>query len=302
MERRIFIKNTALVTSALATGLTQNVFALSEEEITLTVLHTNDMHSRIDPFPANDRRNGGKGGMARRASLIQKMRETHNSILLLDAGDIFQGTPYFNFFGGELEFKLMSKMKYDAATMGNHDFDAGIEGFVKQLPNANFPFIVSNYSFSDETLKQQVLPYKIFRKGKIKVGVFGLGIELKGLVGDKLYKGTQYLSPTSVAKEMVQELEKKKCDLIICLSHLGNKYSDETISDHSLAKEVSGIDLIIGGHTHTFMNEPSTVVSKEGHATIIHQAGWGGIRLGKLDFVFKKGKKTFKKGKSFQEI
>lgn len=302
MERRKFLKDTALISSALIVGGTNSSFAFAEKEQVITILHTNDMHSRIDPFPSNYKSYAGKGGMAQRAELVKQIRAKNEHVLLLDAGDIFQGTPYFNFFGGELEFKLMSQMQYDAATMGNHDFDAGIEGFIKQLPHAQFPFIVSNYTFQEDVLKKEVWPYKTFTKGGIKVGVFGLGIELQGLVADNLYNGTKYLDPVAIAKEMVQALEKQKCDLIICLSHLGNKYRGDRVSDHSLAEKVSGIDLIIGGHTHTFMDEPSIVTSKQGHETIIHQVGFGGIRLGKVDFVFKRGKKSARKGKAYTEV
>ena len=120
--------------------------------------------------------------MAQRAGLINSIREKEDHVLLLDAGDIFQGTPYFNFYGGELEFKLMSTMKYDAATLGNHDFDNGLIGLKKQLPFAKFPFLIANYDFSKTILKDKFNPYKIFNKGGIKIGVFGIGIELEGLV------------------------------------------------------------------------------------------------------------------------
>ncbi len=302
MERRNFLKQTAVATAALYTGLPASAFALSGAAERITILHTNDMHSRIDPFPTTDRRNADRGGMARRASLVQQIRQEAEHVLLLDAGDIFQGTPYFNFFGGELEFKLMSQMGYDAATMGNHDFDAGIPGFIKQLPHAQFPFLVANYTFENEVLRKAIAPYKIFKKGKIRVGVFGLGIELEGLVADDLYEGTRYLDPVGVAREMVEELTRQRCDLIVCLSHLGNQYDGDKVSDHSLAAQVAGIDLIIGGHTHTFMDAPSVVQSPEGHQTIIHQVGFAGLRLGRIDFTFEKGKKTARLGSNHQDI
>lgn len=250
----------------------------------LTILHTNDMHSRIDPFPDGSGKYAGLGGMARRAELIKSIRHQTKQVLLLDAGDIFQGTPYFNLFGGALEFKLMSEMKYDAATLGNHDFDAGMDGLFEQLPHANFPFIIANYDFNKTQLKDQFSPYRVFQKGAVKVGVFGLGIELDGLVEEKLYQGTVYIDPVGTAREMVQQLKAEECKLIICLSHLGYKYNGQKISDTTLAEKVSGIDLIIGGHTHTFLPEPQEVLHQNGHRTIINQVGFGGIHLGRIDY------------------
>lgn len=250
----------------------------------LTILHTNDMHSRIDPFPNDGGKYVGMGGMAQRAQLVKQIRQEQDQVLLLDAGDIFQGTPYFNFFKGALEFKLMSQMEYDAATLGNHDFDNGISGLDQQLPHATFPFISSNYDFNGTSLYNRSIPYKTFQKGDLTVGVFGLGIELQGLVADKLFGNTKYLDPIPVAKEMVQQLRTLECDLIICLSHLGYQYNHNKISDQVLAKEVSGIDLIIGGHTHTFMDQPEAVPGKDGHITLINQVGFGGINLGRIDY------------------
>ena len=284
MNRRRFIAQGISGTLGLNL-LGPSAVALNLGASDLTILHTNDMHSRIDPFPSESGKYAGLGGMARRAQLIKQIRQQTNQVLLLDAGDIFQGTPYFNLFGGELEFKLMSEMEYDGATLGNHDFDNGIEGLLEQLPNAKFPFVSSNYDFSKTDLKDQFSPYKIYQKGAIKVGVFGLGIELEGLVESKLYKNTVYVDPVGVANEMVQQLKSEACNLIICLSHLGYKYQSQKISDVKLAETISGIDLIIGGHTHTFLNEPTTVDHLDGHRTIINQVGFGGIHLGRIDYT-----------------
>ena len=259
----------------------------------LTILHTNDQHSRIEPFDASYTRNPNQGGFARRAALIQKIRSEEKNILLLDSGDIFQGTPYFNFFGGELEFKLMSMMRYDASTMGNHDFDNGLEGFSKVLPNAKFPFICSNYDFKNTILDGKTEPYKIFKKDGIKIGIFGIGIELSGLVGKKSYGETVYLHPIEMAQHYADFLKNEKnCDLIICLSHIGFDYKDqpEKMSDKHLAAKTSGIDLILGGHTHTFLQEPLRLQNKDGKHVIVNQVGWAGILLGRLDFYFDKYK------------
>ncbi|WP_221391697.1 metallophosphoesterase [Dyadobacter sp. NIV53] len=293
-NRRDFLKKSGAAAGLLA--LTSSPFAVfaKEELVQLTILHTNDVHSRIEPFPMDGSRNQGLGGVARRAALIKQIREEQKNVLLLDAGDVFQGTPYFNLFGGELEMKLMTDMGYDAATMGNHDFDNGIAGFVKQLPHAKFPFLVSNYDFSNTDLKGKTEPYKIFKKQGIKIGIFGLGIELAGLVDKKNYGDIVYQDPIAKANEMAAKLKKEQdCDLVICLSHLGYKYKEEKVSDQILAKSTRNIDLIIGGHTHTFMKVPEEILNLDGKATTVNQVGFAGINLGRLDYFFNKdsGKK-----------
>ncbi|WP_374756313.1 metallophosphoesterase [Dyadobacter psychrotolerans] len=286
-NRRDFLKKGGAAAGLIAlSGLPFSAFA-NEEIVQLTILHTNDVHSRIDPFPMDGSRNQGMGGVARRAALVSQIRKEQKNVLLLDAGDVFMGTPYFNMFGGELEFKLMSDMGYDASTIGNHDLDNGIEGFVKQLPHAKFPFLVSNYEMSNTDLKGKTQPYKIFKKQGIKIGVFGLGIELAGLVDKKNYGDLVYQDPIAKANEMAAMLKnEKKCDLIVCLSHLGYKYKEEKVSDLVLAKSTRNIDLIIGGHTHTFLKLPEDVVNLGGTITTINQVGFAGINLGRLDYFF----------------
>lgn len=253
----------------------------------LTILHTNDVHSRLEPFPMDGGKYEGQGGVAVRAALIDKIRREEAHVLLLDAGDIFQGTPYFNLYKGEPEIKAMSLMRYDAATMGNHDFDAGVEGFAKQLPHANFPILIANYDFTETALEGKTKPYQVFKKGDVKIGVFGLGIKLKGLVAEDGYGNTKYLEPVQIARSVSERLKKKeKCDMIICLSHLGYSYNYNKVSDMILAKETEYIDLIIGGHTHTFLDRPTVMKNKIGKEVVINQAGWAGLRLGRLDYVF----------------
>ena len=298
MKRKEFIKyiGGGSLALSLAPNLLfayQNVALEKSSSYKLTILHTNDQHSRIEPFDASYTKNPNQGGFARRASLIKKIRSEESNVLLLDSGDIFQGTPYFNFFGGELEFKLMSMMKYDASTMGNHDFDNGLEGFLKVLPNAKFPFICSNYDFKNTILEGKTEPYRIFVKNGIRVGIFAVGIELNGLVGKKNYKETVYQDPIEVAQHYADFLRnEKKCDFVICLSHIGFDYTDEPskISDKHLAAKTSGIDLILGGHTHTFLKEPLVFRNKNDKNVIVNQVGWAGILLGRLDFFFDKNK------------
>ncbi len=293
LNRRSFLKTAGGLT--LGAGLAGWPFAAlaAPDMVKITVLHTNDVHSRLDPFPMDGGKRQGLGGVAKRAALIKKIRQAEPHVLLFDCGDIFQGTPYFNFFGGEPEIKLMSLMQYDAATLGNHDFDAGLDGLIKQLPHAQFPFINCNYNFSDTPLNGKTKPYTIFNIDKIKIGVTGVGIELKGLVPGNLYGDTQYLDPITQVNEIARILkEEEKCDFIICLSHLGYEYKSDKISDKVLAENSYHIDLILGGHTHTFMEQPdSTVKNKNGHPVIINQAGWAGIMLGRLDIYFEKSKK-----------
>ncbi len=250
----------------------------------ITILHTNDTHSNIDPFPENHAKYPGLGGVARRYELIQQVRNEAENVLLLDAGDIFQGTPYFNRYKGILEMKLMTELGYDAATMGNHDFDIGIDGFIHAKQYAAFPFICSNYNFTDTNLDGKTEPYRIIEKGGVKVGLFGVGVELKGLVPDDKFGETVYLDPIETAQEYAALLKKKGCDLIICLSHLGYSYESDKISDLKLAEATSGIHLIIGGHTHTFLDKPTEVVNKDGITVLVNQVGWAGVNLGRIDF------------------
>ena len=289
-NRRKFIKNFGLG----AVGLTMiNHELIAQEDVKrITILHTNDMHSRIEPFSSGSFK--GIGGMAQRSSIINEIRKKEKNVLLFDAGDIFQGTPYFNFYGGELEFKLMSQMKYDAATLGNHDFDNGLDGLKKQLKHASFPFVCANYDFSRTILKNSFKPYKIFLKDGIKIGVFGIGVELNGLVPKELYKETKYLDPLIEANKISDKLKNKKgCDLIVCLSHLGLMYNSNKVSDLVIAQKSKHIDLIIGGHTHSFLEKPILETNLDGKKVIINQVGWGGINIGKIDFIFKQNKTNF---------
>jgi 5'-nucleotidase len=257
----------------------------------LTILHTNDVHSRLEPFPMDGGRNQGLGGVAARAELINTIKKEQEQVLVLDAGDIFQGTPYFNIYKGEPEIKAMTAMGYDACTIGNHDFDAGMENLATQLTrHAAFPMLVANYDFSGTPMENKTQPYALFKKGKLKIGVFGIGIEMHGLVPDNLYGNTKYLDPLVKANETAEQLKRAKdCDMVICLSHLGYQYKGSNkVSDEVLAKETENIDLVIGGHTHTFFTDPVVYKNKKGDDVIVNQVGWAGIVLGRLDFEFSK--------------
>lgn len=299
LNRKTFIRQAAATAGALIAGPRIAEAANYLSPLKLTILHTNDTHSRLEPFPMDGGRNQGMGGIAGRAKLINQIRQEEEQVLLLDAGDIFQGTPYFNLYKGEPEIKAMSVMKYDATTIGNHDFDAGMENLATQLTShANFPMLVANYDFTNTPMENKTAPYKIFKKGKLKIGVFGIGIEGRGLIPDTLFGATKYLDPVQKAKEVTGQLKKnERCDMIICLSHLGNSYKESNkVSDEVLAKETEDIDLIIGGHTHTFLDNPIVYKNKKGDDTIVNQVGFAGIILGRLDFEFSKfsGKKLTK--------
>lgn len=293
-SRREFLRLLATGSAGLAAAATLSSFRKKEDDhVRIVVLHTNDVHSHLDPFPDNDPKYAGLGGVERRAALIRKIRQQEEHVLLLDAGDMFQGTPYFNLYNGEPEIKLMSSMGYDAAAIGNHDFDAGLDNLAAQLKHASFSMLCANYDFTGTPMEGKTKPYQIFDKGGVKIGVFGLGIELAGLVDKRLYGKTIYNDPIIKSAEMVHLLrDEKKCDIVICLSHLGYKYENDKVSDVVLAKESRGIDVIIGGHTHTFLEKPVILKNRENKNVHIAQVGWAGIRLGKITIsTDKKSKK-----------
>ena len=298
-NRRTFLKQTILGGGVLSLGLFPNEMLASGELVRLTVMHTNDMHCHIDPFPDSNAEYPGRGGMIRLASLIAKTKAENPNMILLDAGDMFQGTPYFNYFKGDLMLKLMSKMGYDTGTIGNHEFDNGLEGIASALQWAKFPIVSSNYDFSDTTLSGMVKSYHILKKAGIKIGIYGIGIELDGLVGKLSYGNTRYIDPVATALKMELMLKKDhNCDLVICLSHLGFSYQHDKISDSSLAPQTKYTDLIIGGHSHTFLEKPLELKNRDGKLILVNQAGWAALAAGRLEFLFDRtGKK-----KSFTAI
>ncbi|MFD2570004.1 bifunctional metallophosphatase/5'-nucleotidase [Spirosoma soli] len=296
-NRRQFLKllGTAAVvgsvTPDLLAGAGHAGFNPQLKSTSLTILHTNDVHSRLDPFPMDGSRNAGKGGIARRATLIQKIRKEQENVLLFDAGDIFQGTPYFNLYKGEPEILAMNQLGYDAGTIGNHDFDGGIDNMVTQFGKAKFPILIANYDFKNTVLDGRTMPYKVFTPNGVRVGVFGVGIQPEGLIPKDAYRETKYLDPIEVGSDMATRLRnEKKCDYVVCLSHLGFKYDGPTVSDNVLAARTRNIDLIIGGHTHTFLDAPVAVNNLDGQPVWINQVGFAGINLGRIDLTFERGK------------
>ncbi len=290
IDRKTFLKQSAVVGAGLTLAGLKPMLGYSRNPgmKLITIMHTNDTHARIDPFPAGSGSLAGLGGAARRMALINKIRDKYPHNLLLDAGDTFQGTPYFNYYNGALDFKLMSMMGYDASTIGNHEFDNAVEGFVEVAPKAKFPFVSSNYDFIDAPeMAQFIREQLVLHVNGVKVGIFGLGVDFRNLVLPHLHKGVIYYDPVLVSEQMVRRLRtEQQCDLVICLSHIGYQYSDGRVSDVVVANEVDGIDLIIGGHTHTLLDEP-VIIEKQGkEPTIISQVGHAGVVLGQIDFEF----------------
>jgi len=306
--RRDFLSKTArglgLLTAGGSLGAIDGLFDSSaqslaaNDEVVLTILHTNDVHSRLEAFPEGNGRNAGMAGAPRRATLIRQIRQSaqaagHPLPLLVDAGDLFQGTPYFNLFKGELDYRIVKALGYDAMSVGNHDFDIGMDGLVSAMDNAgmdqSFSLLSANYDLSQTILKKRVLPYIIRRRGPVKVGIFGLGIKLKGLVAESLCRGVVYNDPAVAAISVSDHLRNvEKCDLVICLSHLGNRSHGSEPGDQDIARATENIDLIVGGHSHTFMREPERFQHKS-RETLVFQVGFGGIYLGRVDFQMRAG-------------
>lgn len=296
MERREFLKNIALgglalalnPLSALARKTSSTARVVADNSAHLTILHCNDVHSHIDPFPINDPKFPGMGGYARRAELIRHTKESvgRENMLVFESGDMFQGTPYFNLYKGKVEIELMNKMGVDAVTIGNHEFDNGLNALVDRMNEAKFPFICSNYSFTNERAQQTVKQYQIFERAGKRIGVFGLGVKIEGLISPRNADGTIYTDPISVGNDTAAYLKNvEKCDLVIALTHIGHIMTTQ-VDDVHLARASTDIDLILGGHTHTFLTMPEYYANANGKEIIVNQAGYGGLCVGRIELVF----------------
>ena len=264
-------------------------------ETLITILHTNDTHSRIDPIPDNEKDYPGKGGVARRATLVKRVRKENPNTLLIDAGDVLQGTPYFNFYKGEVEYKAMSLIGYDAGTIGNHEFDNGVESLAKAFTFANFDIVSTNYDVRGSALENRVKTHVVKEVGGIRVGLFGMGISPKGLITPENFKPLQYLDPVRMARGVTKLLrEQQNCTLVLGMSHLGYypEAKNGEVGDTQVAAQVDDIDFIASGHTHTFMEKPVLQKNPSGKDTIIFQVGRSGIYVGRVDFTLKDGKVT----------
>jgi 5'-nucleotidase len=269
-------------------------------ETLITVLHTNDTHSQIDPILENDQKYAGKGGVARRATLVKRVRKENPNTLMIDAGDVLQGTPYFNFYKGEVEYKAMSLIGYDAGTIGNHEFDNGVASLAKAMTFANFDIVSTNYDVRGSALESKVKSHLVKEVGGLRIGLFGLGISPTGLITPDNFKPLQYLDPVRSARDVTKLLrEQEHCTLVLGMSHLGyyaTPQRDE-IGDSQVAAQVEGIDFIASGHTHTFMEKPVLQKNPAGKDTIIFQVGRSGIFVGRIDFTVRDGKVTASAGR-----
>ena len=293
-NRRSFIKRSLLFLGGTLTLPYIEVFAKplsleNKKTRRICVLHTNDFHSHFEAFPSTHPTWPNQGGILQLGGLIQQIRSEEENVLLFDCGDVFQGTPYFNFFEGKPELQWMGKMGYHAGTLGNHDFDNGIDGLVNKMPFANFPFVNCNYGVKDTALEGKLKKSIILKKNGLKIGILGVGIDLTGLVPDTNWKGIQYHNPIIAADNEARYLKlDQHCDMVICLSHLGYQYDTFKPSDIMLASNTKHIDVILGGHTHTFLEKPTEVKNSEGQIVLVNQVGWGGIHLGRIDFDIEK--------------
>lgn len=250
----------------------------------LVILHTNDTHSCVQPLSKNlaDTLFAGRGGYLRRIAMLEEERAKYPDLLLFDSGDFSQGSPYYNLYGGEVEVGLMNRMHYDAATIGNHEFDFGLENMARIFKMADFPIVCSNYDFAGTPVQGLVKRYVIIKRNGLKIGVFGLGPKLEGLVSDYNCEGVRFLDPVIVAQEMADLLRgEKKCDIVICISHLGwDKVN--TLTDGQMMSKTKGIDLVLGGHSHTFFKDLKYVKNADGIEVANDQNGKSGIYIGKM--------------------
>ncbi len=291
VSRREFLARGLRAGATAFVGVSAWSAPFGEVETRITLLHTNDVHSRLEPFPDDDPQYAGLGGAARRAALVKRVRRENPNTLLLDAGDAFQGTPYYTVYRGEADYQVMSAIGYDVVTLGNHEFDSGLEALARALNFAKFDVVCANYDFRETLLRDRIKPYVVRELAGVRIGIFGLGIALEGLVPERHRVGVRYRDPIATARAMVRTLrEREDALLVVCLSHLGlyeeserERMAPPLIGDREVARAVEGIDVILGGHTHTFMKEPELVRRPSGGATLIFQVGFGGIVLGRLD-------------------
>ena len=262
-------------------ALLSSVVACSPTDAYITILHTNDTHSQVEPIEAG-KRDGNHAGYARRMGIIEQERDKTPNVLLVDAGDFSQGTPYFNLYHGRVEVDAMNRMGYDAVTLGNHEFDNGVDTLAAVLKDAKFAVVSANYDVQGTALEGIVKPYVILRRGGMKIGLFGLGVNPKGLVAEKNFAPVKYLDPIPVAQEISTLLkEQHHCDLVVCISHMGTFAHGDKPSDTLLAQSTRYIDVIIGGHTHKIVTN-HYVENLDGDSVLLAQMGKSGARIGKI--------------------
>lgn len=278
--KRIYLLFTALCMSCL-------LFAQDVKE--LLILHTNDTHSRVEPIPANDPNSevAGKAGFVRRTTLLKELRKENKDLLLFDCGDFSQGSPFYNMFKGEVEVKLMNEMGYDAGTIGNHEFDFGLDNMARLFKIANFPIVCANYGVKGTVLEDCVKEYVILHREGLKIGVFGLSPAMEGLVQAKNCEGIVFENPIEEAQRVATFLkDKENCDLVICLSHLG--WKGEPYSDETLIPNTRDIDIVLGGHSHSYFDEPKFYKNLDGVEVPLQQMGKNAVYVGKMKVKMRK--------------
>jgi len=264
--------------------------AMAQNDKQIVILHSNDTHSCIYPLNVNlaDTALAGRGGYLRRAAFVEQQRKQYPNLLLIDSGDFSQGSPYYTLNKGEVEVGLMNIMRYDAATIGNHEFDFGLENMARIFRMAKFPILCSNYDFTGTPVEGTVKPWTIIKRDGVKIGLFALDPKLIGLVDTAKCQGVRYLDPVAKANEMAALLKAKKCDLVICVSHLG--WDKVDMNDQIMIAGSRGIDLVLGGHSHTYMKQLEYVKDLDGKMVPVDQNGKHGLWIGKMLLNMKKKK------------
>ena len=255
----------------------------------LLILHTNDTHSCVMPLKTTlaDTLQAGRGGFLRRLAMLGQERQKNPDLLLFDSGDFSQGSSYYSMFKGDVEVGLMNMMRYDAATIGNHEFDFGMENMARLFRMADFPIVCANYDFTGTCVEGLVKPYVVIRRNGVKIGVFGLSPKMKGLVSDKNCVGVKYLDPVKAAQKTADMLKnKEKCDLVVCISHLGWNIGGD--DDVLMMKNTRNIDIVLGGHSHSYFKQEKWVKNLDGVSVPNDQNGKSGIFVGRLEVEMKK--------------
>jgi len=270
----------------LLVGLLLSAAVVAQNEKVLTILHTNDTHSCIMPQSTHlaDTLQAGRGGFLRRIAMLKEERRKDPGLLLFDSGDFSQGSPYYTLFKGDVESGLMNLMHYDAGTIGNHEFDFGLENMARVFRRLNYPIVCANYKFNEFGLDRIVKPYVIIKRKGIKIGVFGLSPQLDGLVDRKNYRSTEYLDPVSTAQRVVDELHRKGCQFVILVSHLG--WEEEGVCDEDLISQTRGIDLVLGGHSHSYFTKLHYANNLDGKPVPVDQNGKNAIYIGRIEARF----------------
>lgn len=262
-----------------------NLGVLTAAQKEIVILHTNDTHSQVEPNPATASRNADEGGMVRRAAAIEQVKKESPNVILVDAGDFVQGSPYYNFFKGEVEIRMMNLLGYEVGTLGNHEFDNGIEELARLLAMAKYPIVCANYDVTDTPLEPYVKPTTVIEKAGVKIGFIGIGVNPEGLIAKKNFGGIKYLDPVETVNKYARELKDAGCDMVVVISHIGYNDDDDR-GDRMIAMNSLDVNLIIGGHSHTDLKGCVEVPNQEGKPVRITQTGKSGFRLGRINIEF----------------